>query len=51
MPLTLNPAPEDVTPEMVTLEFPELVRVTDDEPVLPRLTFPKLRDEGFGDSR
>ena len=46
-PLALNPVPEGVTAETVTLEFPVLVTVTGKELVLPRLTLPKLRVVGL----
>ena len=48
MPLTLKPAPERVTLEMLTTEPPELVSVTDCVLLLPTFTFPKLRLETLG---
>ena len=42
-PLAVYPAPEMLTLEMVTLEFPALVKVTPRMLVLPMLTFEKLR--------
>ena len=47
MPPVVKPEPDVVTLEMVTLEFPLLVNVTCDEPVLPMLTLPKLRLAGL----
>ena len=46
-PLALKPAPEVLTAEMVTLEFPVFVTVTFCELLLPTFTFPKLRLEGL----
>lgn len=46
-PLTLNPAPVAVACEIVTLEPPELVTVSDRVELLPICTLPKLRLEGF----
>ncbi len=46
-PLALNPVPEGVTAETVTLEFPVLVTVIGKELVLPRFTLPKLRVVGL----
>jgi len=43
----VKPAPGGVTLEIVTLEFPLLVNVTCDEPVLPTLTLPKLKLVGL----
>jgi len=43
IPLAVNPAPDIVTLEIVTLEFPELVNVTPKMLLLPRITFPKGR--------
>ena len=45
IPFTLKPAPEIVTLEMLTLEPPELVSVTDCVLLLPTFTFPKVRLE------
>jgi hypothetical protein len=50
-PLALNPVPEAVTPEMVTLEFPLFVRVTLSELVALTFTLPKLRLVGFAPNR
>jgi hypothetical protein len=50
-PLTLKPAPETVTPEIVTLEVPLLVSVTARLLPDPTFTFPKLRLPGFAPSR
>ncbi len=44
-PDALKPAPDTVTPETVTLEFPALVRVTDCVPVLDTFTLPKLTED------
>ena len=44
-PLALKPAPEMVTPETVTVEFPALVRVTFWLLVVERVTFPKLNED------
>lgn len=46
-PLALNPAPEVVTPEIVMFEFPVFWMVTLSELLLPTLTLPKLKLEGF----
>ena len=45
------PAPERLTPETVTLEFPPLVKVTGRMLLLPRLTLPKLKLVVLGLSR
>ena len=50
-PLALKPAPETVTLEMVTFEFPVFVKVTLEEPLPPTFTLPKLRLLGFAPSR
>ena len=42
-PLVVNPAPEMLIFETVTLEFPAFVNVTLSMLLLPMLTFPKLR--------
>jgi hypothetical protein len=42
-PVALNPAPDAVADEMVTLEFPVFVRVTVSELLLPSFTLLKLR--------
>jgi len=42
-PLALKPAPETVTLETVTLEFPVFVKVTLEEPLPPTFTLPKFR--------
>ena len=39
-PLALKPAPETVTLEMLTFEFPVFVKVTLEEPLPPTFTFP-----------
>ena len=41
-PVTLNPAPEAVTPEIVTFALPVFVSVAISEFVLPTVTAPKL---------
>jgi hypothetical protein len=46
-PVVLKPAPDIVTCEIVTLEFPEFVSVTFCELVLPTVTLLKLRLVGF----
>jgi hypothetical protein len=46
-PLALKPAPEMLTPEIVTFEFPLLVNVTIWLPVLDRFTLPKLKLEAL----
>ena len=46
-PLMLKPGPEYATPEIVTLEFPELVNVTFCVLLLPTLTLPKPRLVGL----
>jgi len=50
-PLALKPAPETVTLEMLTFEFPVFVKVTLEEPLPPTFTLPKLRLVGFTPSR
>jgi len=50
IPLALNPVPETVTLETVTLEFPVFVKVTLEEPLTPTFTLPKLRLVGFAPS-
>jgi hypothetical protein len=50
-PLALKPAPETVTLEMLTFEFPVLVRLALSKLLLPKFTLPKLRLVGFGVSR
>jgi hypothetical protein len=47
-PVTLKPDPVAVTCEMVTLELPELVSVSDKVLLLPVWIVPKLRLEGVG---
>jgi hypothetical protein len=47
----LKPAADGVTLEIVTLEFPLLVNVTCDEPVLPTLMLPKLKLVGLAVKR
>lgn len=52
MPLAVNPAPDTVTCEIVTLLFPVLLREIDCEPLaLPTSTFPKLKLVTLGESR
>src|ERR1700730_2692633 len=48
IPFTLKPAPETVTLEMLTLEPPELVSVTDWVLLLATFTFPKVTLEALG---
>jgi hypothetical protein len=50
-PLVLNPAPDTVTTEIVTFEFPVFVRVTPSELLLPTLTLLKFRLVGLALSR
>jgi hypothetical protein len=50
-PLALKLAPETVTPEIVTLEFPLLVSVTARVLPEPTFTFPKFKLVGFAPSR
>lgn len=50
-PLVLNPAPDTVTAEIVTFEFPVFVRVTLNELLLSTLTLLKLRLVGLALSR
>jgi hypothetical protein len=50
-PLVLNPAPDAVTADIVTFEFPVFVRVTLSELLLPTLTLLKLRLVGLALSR
>jgi hypothetical protein len=47
IPLALNPVPITVTPEIVTLEFPLLETVVINELLLPSITFPNTKLEGF----
>jgi hypothetical protein len=49
-PLELKPEPEVVIWEILTLELPVLVSVTDCELVLPKGTFPKLKEAGLAES-
>jgi hypothetical protein len=49
-PLAVYPAPEILTLEMVTFEFPVLVNVTPRRLLWPRPTFPKLRLVAFAAS-
>jgi hypothetical protein len=44
-PVALNPAPETVTLEIVTGEFPEFVSVTALVLLLATFTLPKLKDD------
>ena len=46
-PLALKPAPEMMTPEIVTFEFPPLVNVTVWLLLLDRFTLPKLKVEAL----
>ncbi len=46
-PLTLNPGPEMPTFEIVTIEFPELVKITLMLPLLPTFTLPKFKLDGL----
>src|SRR5580704_9183184 len=46
-PLALNPAPETLTFEIVTLLLPELVSVIGSVPLLPSATVPKFKLEAF----
>ena len=50
-PLSLKPAPETVTLEIVTLELPEFVSVTTRLVLEPVLMFPKLKLVGLALSR
>ena len=50
-PLALKPAPVTVTLEMLTFEFPVLVRLALSELLPLRFTLPKLRLVGFAVSR
>jgi hypothetical protein len=43
-PLAVNPAPDAVTPEIVTLALPVFVSVATSEFVLPTVTAPKFND-------
>ena len=51
VPLTLNPGPEMLTLEIVTLEFPEFVSFAESVLLLPTLTLPKLKADTFALSR
>jgi hypothetical protein len=44
-PVALKPAPETVTFEIVMLEFPAFVSVTDCVPLFGMVTLPKLKEE------
>lgn len=46
-PVMLNPVPEALPCEMVTLEVPEFVNVTFTEPLAPTSKLPKLMLDGF----
>jgi|ERR1700746_3134564 len=46
-PVALKPAPVALTPEIITFEFPVLVRVTFTDALLPSLTLLKLKLEGL----
>ena len=48
IPVKLNPVPVIVTPEIVTLEPPVFVTVSDSEELLPKTTVPNARLLGFG---
>jgi hypothetical protein len=50
-PLAVKPAPEMVTPETVTLEFPALVNVTLWLLLLDKFTLPKLKEAELALSR
>jgi hypothetical protein len=50
-PLTLNPAPEIVTFEIVTLEFPALANVMFRLLLVETFTLPKLNDDELALSR
>jgi hypothetical protein len=50
-PLAPKPVPETVTLEMLTFEFPVLVRLALSDALLPTFTLPKLRLVGFAVSR
>ena len=47
-PLMVNPVPEALAAEMVTLAVPEFVNVTVCDPLLPTSTLPKLTLTGLG---
>jgi hypothetical protein len=47
-PVALNPAPETVTLEIVTLEFPAFVSVTVLATSLDTFTLPKLKEDELG---
>jgi hypothetical protein len=47
-PPALKPAPDTITWEIVTLEFPALVNVTFCEPLLDTFTLPKFKFETLG---
>ena len=49
-PLALNPAPETLTPEIVTFELPVFVSVVVSWLLVFRLTLPKLKLVGLADS-
>lgn len=46
-PLGVNPEPEMLTLETVTVELPELVSVTESTPSLPIATLPKFKLDGL----
>lgn len=46
-PVMLNPVPEALAAEIVTLAVPELLNVMVCVPLLPTSTFPKLKLEGL----
>jgi hypothetical protein len=48
LPTALKPAPDTITWEIVTFEFPVLVNVTFFEPLLDMFTLPKFRLETLG---
>ena len=50
-PLALNPAPDTVTLEIVTFEFPLFFRVTVNELLLPSITLPNGKLVGVAPSR
>ena len=49
-PLVVKPAPETLIWEMLTLELPMLVRATVCVLLLPKVTFPKLKEAGLAES-
>ncbi len=49
-PLILNPTPEALAADIVTVAVPEFVRVIETDPLLPTSRFPKLTLAGFAES-